>query len=150
LTRTGSSASAEIQTVPVSMSRSTHVSSSAIKSRKWHLSCACRTLRSCWAPFHRFAHKSSSRKRGTHLKCRLFMLREVVRWKCTVDAGISRNSAIVRTEDHGSASKTCRIRAWISSRGGLPQLGRPLSSERSTLISCSQYFTLFSSNASYW
>jgi hypothetical protein len=45
------------------------------------------------------------------------MLREVVRWKCTVDAGILRNSEIVRTEDHHLASKTCRIQASISSRG---------------------------------
>jgi hypothetical protein len=34
-------------------------------------------------------------KRGTHLKCRLLMLREVVKWRCTIEAGILRNSALV-------------------------------------------------------
>jgi hypothetical protein len=83
-------------------------------------------------------------------KCRFLMLTEGVRWKCTIDAGILKSSAIVRTENHGSASNTCRIRASISSRGGRPELGRTLRSERCNLISCSQCFILFSSNASSW
>jgi hypothetical protein len=51
------------------------------------------------------------------LKCRLFILREVVRWRRTVDSGILGKSPIVRTEGHDSASKTCRIRGSISSKG---------------------------------
>jgi hypothetical protein len=46
LTRTGSSASAGSQMVPGFMSRWTHLSSLVIRSRKWHLSCACKTSRS--------------------------------------------------------------------------------------------------------
>jgi hypothetical protein len=122
-TRTGSSASAGTKIIPGFMSRQTHVSSPIIRSRKWHLSCAFRTLRSYRAPLGRFALKSSSRKWGTHLKCRLFILREVVRWRCTFGAGILRNSAIVGTEHHGSASKTCRIRVSISSRVGRSSIG---------------------------
>jgi hypothetical protein len=137
LTRTGSSSSADSQIVPGFMSRSIRISSPVIRSRKWHLLCAGKTSRSCWAPSNRFALKSSSRKWGTYLKRRFFMLREVVRWRCAVDTGILRMSGIVRTEDHGSASKTCRIRASISSRRGQPELGRSLRSERCNLISCS-------------
>jgi hypothetical protein len=74
----------------------------------------------------------------------------MIRWKCTVDAGILRNSAVVRTKGQGSASKTCGIQALISSRHGRPELGRSVRSEQWNLISCSQYFTLFSSNASSW
>jgi hypothetical protein len=109
LTRTGSSPSAESQVVPGFMWRQTHVSSSVIRSRKQHLSFACRTPRSCRAPSNHFALKSSPRKWGAHLKCRLFLLREVVRSRCTVKAWILRNSVVVRTEDHGSAFKTCLL-----------------------------------------
>jgi hypothetical protein len=132
------------------MSRETHVSSPVIISRKWHLSCAFGTSRSCRALSNRFPLKLSSRRWGTYLKYRLFMLRAVVRLRCAAEPGILRNSAIIRTEDHGSVSKTCRIRASISSRGGQPELGRSLRSERCNIISCGQYFTLFSLNASLW
>jgi hypothetical protein len=150
LARTGSSASAGSQIVLAFMSRYTHVSSPVIRSRKWHLFCACRTSRSRRAPSNRFALKSSSKNEKNQMKCRLFMLREVVIWRCTDDAGILRNSAIVRTEDHDSASKICRIRASISSREGRPGLDRSLRSERWNSISWNQYFTLLSSYASSW
>jgi hypothetical protein len=113
LTRPGSSASAGSQIVPGFMSRETHISSPVIRSRRWHLPCICRTS----STFQSFDSQIIIKKKRNHLKCRLFMLREVVRWRGTVNAGILRNSAIVRTEDNGSASKTCRIRALISSRG---------------------------------
>jgi hypothetical protein len=48
-----------------------------------------------------------------------FMLREVVKWRCNVDSGILRNSAVVRTEGDGSASKTCRERAISIFKRGL-------------------------------
>jgi hypothetical protein len=147
-TQTGSSASAGSQIVPGFMSRLTHVSSPVIWARKRHLSCACRMSRSCQEHSNSFALKSSSRKWGSYLNCRVFILREVVRWRYTVDAGILRNSAIVRTENHGSASKTCGTRVSTSSRGGRPELGRSLRSGQCNVISCSHYFTLFSSNAS--
>jgi hypothetical protein len=145
LTRTGSSASAGSQIVPGFMPRSTHVSSPVIRSRKWHFSCTCRTSRSCRAPFNRFALRSSSRKRGTHLKYRLFILREVVRWRCTVDAGILRNSAIVRTEDQDLYSSNIDISKRDSAGArSVTQIGR------CHLISCSQYFTLLPSNTPSW
>jgi hypothetical protein len=78
LTRTGSSASAGSRIVPSFMLKETDVSSPVIRSRKWHLSCACRTSRSCQAPSNRFALKSLSSKCGTHLKCRLFLLMGVI------------------------------------------------------------------------
>jgi hypothetical protein len=73
-----------------------------------------------------------------HLKCRFFMLREVLRWRSTVGARILSNPAIVRTQDHVSASKTCIIQVSISSRGGWPELSRPLRSERSNLVAFNQ------------
>jgi hypothetical protein len=92
---------------------------------------------------HPFCSQIIIKKMKKHLKCRLFILREVFRWRFTVDAGILRDSAIVRTEGHGSASKTCRIGASISSKGSRPELGRSLRSERRNLISCSQFFLCF-------
>jgi hypothetical protein len=61
------------------------------------------------------------------------MLKEVVRRRCTVVAGLLRNSAIIQAENHGSASKTCRIRVSISSRGDRPELCRSLRSKQCNL-----------------
>jgi hypothetical protein len=57
LTRTGDSAPAGSQIVTGFMLWETHVSSRVIRSRKCHLSCACRTSRSCRAPSNRFTLK---------------------------------------------------------------------------------------------
>jgi hypothetical protein len=44
-----------------------------------------------------------------------------------------KNSPFIRIEDHGSASKTCRIRVSISSRWDRPELGRSLRSKQCSL-----------------